>query len=170
MNNLEFGKVKSCIGCGFCCIKTICDSGRRIYGNGVILCPALKWDEKCKRHYCKLCNISGELGRQYRIELYVGAGCCANLNSWRRETLINRINIKGNAKKYVNQIPHELQIFLKNLGQEFISINAISLALSSTKEDLMENGWDVNKAEMFCMQVMHQIKQSKSTVNKNFMG
>lgn len=74
----------SCIGCGYCCIKSTCQIGLD-YFNNIKPCPGLKWNGE--RHICLLAS-------QFKNTLSIGEGCCSNLNSWRREPLINRINIK----------------------------------------------------------------------------
>ena len=44
----------------------------------------MKWDESKRRYFCERCLKPGKLGEMYREELYVGAGCCCGLNSWRQ--------------------------------------------------------------------------------------
>jgi hypothetical protein len=64
-----------CNGCGFCCIKAQCLLSVKLFGRCDI-CPALEWIGS--RHICRLAKGHSE-------ELYIGAGCCASLNSWRKD-------------------------------------------------------------------------------------
>ena len=70
----EIGKIRDCVGCGFCCYKSPHYPGT----NGI--CMNLEWDDK----------QDGIHGLTYRRMLYIGEGCCSGLNSWRREPLQNR--------------------------------------------------------------------------------
>ena len=75
-------RVKACVGCGFCCIKTTCILGQM--WNGVEpwdRCPSLVWKES--RYVCQIVVDHPEDDSLVR-ELAIGAGCCCNLNSWRR--------------------------------------------------------------------------------------
>jgi len=76
-------KTKKCIGCGFCCIQATCGAGLKLYGSQSTICDALIWDNNNNRYYCKLMQLDGDQGFFYRQELYAGAGCCSNMNSWR---------------------------------------------------------------------------------------
>lgn len=80
-------KVKECVGCGYCCIKSVCLVSASLH-KGFRECPELKWNGF--RHVCKLMELLGERGERYRKELYAGEGCCSGLNTWRRE-IKNRI-------------------------------------------------------------------------------
>ena len=144
------------------------NSGGSCYdGNGVVQCPALKWDGE--RHICHLCTLPGEMGFQYRMELYVGAGCCSNLNSWRRSKLEDRTlsNKKGGIS---NPIPTEFQILLRNLGKEMISPDALYLTVEATKRNLMDNGWSESRVDTWGSLIMHHIKQSRPSFIEDFMG
>ena len=76
--------VKPCIGCGFCCIKSKCGASPE-KDPPTPTCPSLIWYEKDKRYYCNLCLTPGEEGNSYKKNLYINAGCCCNLNSWRND-------------------------------------------------------------------------------------
>lgn len=76
--------VSLCVGCGFCCIKGRCGASLE-KDPPTPICPSLIWNEKDKRHYCNLCLKPGEKGEFYRKNLYIKAGCCSNLNSWRND-------------------------------------------------------------------------------------
>ena len=79
--------VKPCVGCGYCCITANCGAF------STPECPALIWDQDKQRHFCKLCLLPGKIGKDFRDSLYIGKGCCSNLNTW-RNNIINRTNTK----------------------------------------------------------------------------
>lgn len=72
-----------CVGCGYCCIKVPCPLSVKLYGKDD--CPALQWDGE--RYRCTLAE-------EYHAALYIGAGCCAALNSWRWDVQ-NRDNLRS---------------------------------------------------------------------------
>ena len=80
------GRIRGCIGCGYCCFKAKCIAGMIEFPSGYDRCPGLIWDEVKKRHFCKLILDSDK----YSEELAIGEGCCMSLNSWRREELEDR--------------------------------------------------------------------------------
>lgn len=82
-NNITEAPYRQCVGCGYCCTKTPCTAARRIYGNGVTSCAALHWNGT--RYICKLMALTGDMGEQYKRELYAGQGCCSPLNTWRTD-------------------------------------------------------------------------------------
>ena len=88
---MEDLKVKPCVGCGFCCITAKCSAGQRLYPSAKT-CPALLWSDEKNRYYCDLMSLPGNIGFEYRKELYAGEGCCAGLNSWRND-IKNRTKI-----------------------------------------------------------------------------
>ncbi len=128
-------KISQCNGCGYCCLKTQCDVSRRLYKT-VEVCPQLRWDKLKERYVCDLMLISGLLGEGYRKELHAGAGCCASLNSWRRDV---KERSRG-AMQYQHQsIPVMFQAFLKAYGSEpFISGDATDLILSRYVSELQK--------------------------------
>jgi hypothetical protein len=71
-------KVKSCVGCGFCCTKAMCVAGISYFGTVIERCPYLIWIEnkyRCKLVVDKIINPE---------ELYIGDGCSSTLfNDWR---------------------------------------------------------------------------------------
>jgi hypothetical protein len=75
---------KKCIGCGYCCIEARCIASIRLHPS-TKECPELRWDENKNRYVCKLMQLPGDLGAVYRRELYVNAGCCSPLNTWRND-------------------------------------------------------------------------------------
>ena len=89
---LNFGRIRPCIGCGYCCTKSTCMYGNHLHpGLHDKICPELLWDGT--RHVCKPMLQPGKAGEDCRLALYAGEGCCSNLNSWRREPLQDRTKI-----------------------------------------------------------------------------
>ena len=82
-------RASACIGSGYCCTKALCLHGVEEHGQMDGPCPSLVWDEKAQRHWCGLV-LKGEVANW---ELAIGEGCCASLNSWRREKLEDRTRI-----------------------------------------------------------------------------
>jgi len=168
--------IKPCVGCGFCCSKAMCSVGRRVYGNAVEYCPALTWNPSTERHFCALAKLPGDLGAQYRKELHIGAGCCANLNSWRKTRIVDRSfaaynEAKMRNKKLTNPIPSEFQVFFDQLGREFISRDAIVLTISATTRRLVDElEWDPQRAENWGTMILHHVTQSKTKFMEGFMG
>lgn len=161
-------KVHECIGCGFCCCQAPCDAGIRLY-NGAVPCPALEWHDDEKRHKCRLMCLPGNIGRDFRLELYAGAGCCSNLNTWRREPLVNRTKtLKPNSIR--NPVQPEMQAFMRCLAREFISGDKISLTLMSFKNELMKMEYSEESAEIFCRHVLECFNQNRTGFMEDFMG
>lgn len=73
-------EVRNCVGCGYCCLTAMCFSGQKRLGLHR-RCPALTWSDDDSRYYCQLALEDIRFAR----EVYVGAGCCSGLNTWRRE-------------------------------------------------------------------------------------
>jgi Fe-S-cluster-containing dehydrogenase component len=71
-------KPKPCLGCGFCCIKIPCGVAYLNHGSEIKECPDLYWDGK--RYKCKFADQS----EKNKKILYIGEGCCAGLNTWRK--------------------------------------------------------------------------------------
>ena len=171
----EIGPIKDCVGCGFCCSKAVCSVGLRVYSNREY-CPGLTWNPSTQRHFCTLAKLPGEIGRRYREELHIGQGCCANLNSWRKTQIVDRSyaayeESKKQNRQMANPIPAEFQVFFDQLGREFISGDAIVLALSATSKRLVDElDWQPQRAELWAKQVLHHTKQSKSNFMEGFMG
>lgn len=169
----EYGKIHDCIGCGFCCFKTKCGVAMRLWPDADH-CPSLIWSESDERHYCELMLINGKLGEGYREQLYAGAGCCSNLNSWRYEPLKDRTQ-KGRSKKALqddlkNPIPPVMQKFLLSLGHQMLTSDIIFLAMSEFKQRLLNDNMpkkDVDKIINFCFSCL---QNQKSKFDIDFMG
>jgi hypothetical protein len=162
MNEL---KVFTCVGCGFCCIKAKCAAGQRLYPSADI-CPALIWSEKDNRYFCNLMLLPGNIGLEYRKELYVGAGCCSNLNSWRKD-IKNRTKIE---KKEISSLDPLFQKFLHHLGKEFISSDCFYLALYGLQGELISEGNAIEETKNLMKLIQHNFKNSRSKFNEEFMG
>ncbi len=154
-----------CIGCGFCCLKAPCEAARRVYGAGVTLCPALKWDGS--RHVCSLMLLPNPLGEQFKFELGAGAGCCCGLNSWRHEPLQNRLELK---KDCISQIPSMFQIFLYCLGREFISGDLIFCVLQAFRNELLKRGEPELYVNTIVLQIKHYLTNARTQNIDDFMG
>ncbi len=162
MNEL---KVFTCVGCGFCCTKAKCAAGQRLYPSADI-CPALIWSEKDNRYFCNLMLLPGNIGLEYRKELYVGAGCCSNLNSWRKD-IKNRTKIE---KKEISSLDPLFQKFLHHLGKEFISSDCFYLALYGLQGELISEGNAIEETKNLMKLIQHNFKNSRSKFNEEFMG
>lgn len=68
--------MKECVGCGYCCIKTMCAVGEWVHGSVEERCPYLVWNGA--RYDCKI-------AKDYAEHLHIGAGCCSSLNTWRQD-------------------------------------------------------------------------------------
>lgn len=146
-------KIKSCVGCGFCCKKAPCSLALRIFGN-VTECPMLIWDENAHRYWCDACRKGGEVGARNRVELYIGEGCCCGLNS-------DRNNIRPPEKATSNILSREAQILLAAIGREWISGDEIYFILERCKEKL---------GEEWVKAAAHLIQEQKSSSISNFVG
>lgn len=74
------GKIRKCIGCGFCCRQAPCTLALAWFGSDIDKCPALVWDGA--RWRCKLALDGVEGAKE---NLFIGAGCCSGLNTYQRE-------------------------------------------------------------------------------------
>ncbi len=163
--------VKDCIGCGFCCVKTTCMAGLENYDSSRP-CKGLVWDDFETRHYCKLCRGDNQPAYFYRKHLHVGAGCCAGLNSWRREPLQDRTKtiLDGASGLLQSPIPEVMQHFLTAMGREMISGDLISMMIMNYKKLLINAGYDEDTANIYSKYTMTYIKQNRSKRTEEFMG
>ncbi len=152
-----------CIGCGYCCIKTKCGAGIRLYGE-TTPCPALKWNRE--RHVCDLMQLTGSLGDSYKKQLHAGAGCCSNLNSWRREPLINRIPPRAPD----NPIPPIMQKFIRAVSMEFMSPDKMTLILMAFGRMLEKDGMPTEQIEIALKNCMRYFNENRSKFMTDFMG
>ncbi len=102
--------VRSCIGCGYCCVKATCALGWLIYPDSEGLCPALEWTGE--RHVCRLARLPGVVGEACRSTLAIDAGCCSSLNSWRQELLKDRTG-KGISRSGLPLLKSSYQAWLE---------------------------------------------------------
>jgi len=158
--------VRDCVGCGFCCIKTQCDVSYRLYKT-VEVCPQLQWHEDESRYKCGLMLLPGNLGFEYRKELYAGAGCCSGLNDWRRDVKKRSRGVMSHARPI---IPAMFQAFLKAYGSEpFISGDATTLILSNYASQLKAIEYSEEEINYIIGSVEHYITSNKTSMFKGFM-
>lgn len=156
----------ACVGCGYCCMQAPCEASRRLYKSADI-CPQLLWNEKKGRYFCGLMLLSGKIGFEYRKELYAGAGCCSNLNSWRKDV---KERSRGALSYKYPAIPVMFQAFLKAYGSEpFLSGDSISLLLSSYRVELRNIKYSEEEIEHIMRNVCHYIKSNKSSMFEGFV-
>jgi len=153
-----------CVGCGYCCMKTPCDAARRLYP-GATVCPQLEWLED--RYVCGLMMISGPLGADYKKELHAGAGCCSSMNSWRQD-IKKRIPDLNHTN--FNPLPEIMQVFIKNLGGQFISSDVIHLTLAGVHHDLVERKYDHAEVNSIVKHIYHAFDNQRSSFIKGFIG
>ena len=162
---MEELRTKPCVGCGFCCLKAKCAAGVRLYRSSDI-CNALIWSKEKNRYYCDLMELPGILGETYREELYAGAGCCSNLNTW-RQNVINRTEEK---KEKIINIGPLFQIFLKAMGREMISGDSLYLMISGFETELKSREYSDKEILEIKKSIVHHIKNNRSKMYDNFMG
>ena len=154
-----------CVGCGYCCIKTPCEASRRIYP-GAVECPALYWNENKKNYRCKLMELPGDIGRGFREELYANTGCSSTLgNEWRKD-----IKQRFKPTGFVNPLPKIFQIFMRSLSKQFISTDALILAVYEMERELNKDGYDKQEINDICNSILNSFKENRSKQLKNFMG
>lgn len=79
---MEKKEYPKCVGCGYCCLKTMCLIGLLAHGTFEKRCPYLFWQEKQKRYRCSLVPDMTTHGKE---SLGIGAGCPSSLNDWRKD-------------------------------------------------------------------------------------
>lgn len=79
-------RVAACIGCGFCCRKAPCAVAVQFQKVDQGKCAALIWNGQ--RWRCELYMSSNEDKKYIAKALAIGAGCCCNLNDYRRKNII----------------------------------------------------------------------------------
>ena len=158
-------KTHTCVGCGYCCMKTPCDASRRLYP-GATICPQLLWLDK--RYECGLMKIAGMVGEAYRKELYAGAGCCSSLNSWRQDVKLRNTFDARSSGPTLDPI---FQVFIKCLASQFISSDVIFLALGHMKVVLMEQkNYSDEESNITIGLIGHHMKSNRSSFTEEFMG
>ena len=156
--------VNPCIGCGYCCISVPCDTSRRIYSNGVTQCPELEWNGE--RYICKL--TTGHLSERYKEELYIGKGCCSNLNSWRKEVKPRReVDLPKN--KIISLDPL-FQKFLFSLSNEMISSDVILLTLGKLESILEKEGKSEEEIKSYSKEILHSLRSNRPSFYSGFIG
>lgn len=157
--------VSPCVGCGFCCIKTPCDVSRRVYGAGIRDCPGLEWNGE--RYVCNLCT-KDILGERYREELYIGKGCCCNLNSWRKEVIPRRD--QDLPQSGIVSLDPLFQKFLFSMGREMLSGDKTYLMLATFQDLLKRNGKSENEIKSISKAIVHCLRNNRPSYMDEFMG
>ena len=159
--------VKLCIGCGFCCWQTPCQTA--IYHGGTTApCKFLEWDEKDQRHYCELCRHP-ILGEGYRKLHDVGAGCNSNLNSWRQEPLKDRTTTV-NERSFRNIFHPAIQMLFRAIGQDFTSGDSFDLMMHRWKVLMKDANYKDSEIELYFKQAKYLFNENRSSFMKEFMG
>lgn len=164
--NDGIGKIRDCVGCGFCCIKSPCGAAQRLHNRFIEKCPELHWNGS--RYTCKLMEKEGELGENYRRELYAGDGCCCNLNDWRRDVK-PRLG-EDEPTKPNHQIDSLFQKFLHTLGKQWIGGDALALTLYAYQDVLAKDGFSDEEAVSISLQVAYYLQGERSDMIDDFMG
>lgn len=81
VSRASFVHMTLCIGCGYCCRKTTCHLGSP---GGEFGCCWLQYNGEKWRCGLLSCEDLKEENEHLRNMLYIGGGCCAGLNDWRR--------------------------------------------------------------------------------------
>ena len=157
----------TCVGCGFCCIEAKCAVSERLYPS-VEICPQLIWDKKDNRYYCDLMRIPGIIGESYRAELYAGAGCCSNLNSWRHD--VKERNPYYKKRRLKSPIDKLFQLFLNQLGKEWISGDIIHFVFSGWEHEMEKDGMDKKEIKTIVETAKQYYLNNKPSYINSFMG
>jgi len=167
MSDDFIGTIKDCVGCGFCCLKAKCAAAARLYPAAEV-CPQLIWDEEGGRYNCGLMQLPGNVGFEFRQELYAGEGCCSNLNTWRKDVK-NRTAVDKEGKWLT--IDPMFQIFLSCLGREWISGDVLTLLVSGFVLKLV-NHMDMTEEDAVKVGnlAIQYIKNDQPSYVKEFMG
>ena len=152
----------TCTGCGFCCMKAPCDASVRLYP-GAKRCPQLIWSDKDNRYNCGLMQLPGNVGFEFRQELYAGEGCCSNLNSWRFD-----VKKRDEVTKELIYLDRIFQIFLNCLGKQFLSSDVIALTLMKF-EKLLTEEYSKHEAKMISQLADSYIKSNRPSYLDGFM-
>ena len=159
-------KIKKCIGCGYCCMKSPCEASLRLYGS-IKECPQLIWNEQTNRYNCNLMLLPGLIGQGYREELFAGTGCCSSLNSWRLDVK-KRTGIE--LSTHCNPLPKLLQQFIKCLAAQFVSGDVISLTISSLINMLKNDGYSKKEIHVIVSNIINIFQDNQQSITKDFMG
>ena len=153
-----------CIGCGFCCLQAKCTVAVRLYPAASV-CPELIWSDKDNRHNCGLMQLPGPVGIAYREELHAGAGCCSNLNTWRKD-------VRDRTAKTTEPLTLDptFQLFLNVLGKQWIGGDMLALTMLGFIGALVDRGLESSKATDIGNLALAYIENNRTTSMKNFMG
>ena len=143
----------------------------RLYGN-VTKCPDLQWNGN--RYVCRLTLLPEPLGDRYRKELYVGAGCCCGLNTWRKEVRERKPEeleswpVEKQAPPI--EIPPIMQTFLAAMGRQMLCGDLLWLTCHSWKHMLIKQGRTEEDAEALFNLALHYLTSNRDRFTKDFMG
>jgi hypothetical protein len=146
-------------------MRAPCSASARLYP-GATICPQLQWHEDKGRHMCGLMMIPGIVGESYRKELFAGAGCCSNLNDWRKDVK-QRTPISDGLHNIIGEF---FQIFLRALARQWISGDAIHLTFAAMKHELIQRGYREADANMIVKQAIHCFSQQRTNRYDDFIG
>jgi hypothetical protein len=154
-----------CVGCGYCCITAPCAASVRLYP-GATTCPQLEWDGE--RYICGLMRIPGLLGENYRAELYAGAGCCSNLNDWRKDV---KKRHRDDSHKYKLESPLDTisQLLIICLSNQIMSNDQVFLIFSELRIRLMKSGYSPEQTDSIIENANRIYKENKSSKLKSFI-
>ncbi len=72
------------MGCGYCCIRQTCTSGRQRHPDAAgRTCPELAWNGS--RYICRMMTLPDRMTAFYREQLQTGLGCRSYGNPWRND-------------------------------------------------------------------------------------
>lgn len=166
---IEGVRVKDCVGCGFCCIKARCTVSLRIWpltkGNE---CPGLFWTGE--RYICKLAAMDGPKGVDFRVELHVGAGCCASLNTWRNEIIPRRDRDIEQPQTIKYTLDKAFVAFLHALSRGFMSSDSFFLACFGMAHVLEQQGMRREEIEAITKEIAYHFSENRPQFQADFMG
>ena len=154
MSAEEIAAIVPCVGCGYCCRTAMCAVGARIFGNTPGLCPALKYAEG--RYWCDLCNEKSLVANRYRRELYIGEGCCSQLNS-------DRQSIPPPAAFEVpkEHIEGQCRTLLRAMAHQWLTGDQLWLILNEAAQTL---------GKPWMAEACRSIREERSSTTEAFMG
>jgi hypothetical protein len=145
-----------CIGCGYCCSVATCGLGLKAYGVHTTLCPGLVWDKESNRHWCKLAQMKGQLGVDYRSELYIGSGCSSTLfNEWRED--IRDRTVKEVVKEV--RLDKYFALFVHALSKQWMGGDLKSLIVMMWEHQLREAEVDEDTIDGLIKEVYYILTQ-----------
>lgn len=160
-------KVRDCVGCGYCCLKTPCELARRLYPTLKTECPELIWNGS--RYICRAFDKAyGSLKENIRNNLAIGAGCCCGLNSWRKEVIPRRP--KDNPEQFQKiEIDPLFKTFLRAMSREMMGGDLMVLILGGMKSILEKEGKSKEEINEISKEIIYILKDRPQWI-ESFMG